>query len=41
MTRNVRTITKHLETHPVRVSILEMWVVVALNLAWLVISLMR
>lgn len=40
MTRNVRTMAKHPEMRPVRVSILVMWVVIAINLAGLVPSLL-
>jgi hypothetical protein len=39
MTHNVQTIAKDPETHPLPVSIIEMWVVIAINMAWLVISL--
>jgi hypothetical protein len=39
MKRNVRTITEHRGRHPVSVSILEMWVVIAINMVWLVVSL--
>jgi hypothetical protein len=39
MTRNVRTISKAPETHPFPVSLLEMWIVVAIQLVGLVVSL--
>jgi hypothetical protein len=39
MTRNVRTISKAPETHPFPVSLLEMWIVVAIQLIGLVVSL--
>jgi hypothetical protein len=39
MTRNVRTISKPPETHPFPVSLLEMWIVVAIQLIGLVVSL--
>ncbi|WP_280136941.1 hypothetical protein [Microvirga vignae] len=40
MTRNVRTITKAPETHPLPVSILEALIVVAIYVAWLIVSLL-
>jgi hypothetical protein len=39
MTRNVRTIQKAPESHPFPVSMLEMWIVVAIQVIWLVVSL--
>jgi hypothetical protein len=39
MTRNVRTIPKAPETHSFPVSMLEMWIVVAIQVIWLVVSL--
>ena len=39
MTRNVRTITKAPGAHPFPVSMLEMWVVVAIHAIWLIVSL--
>jgi hypothetical protein len=39
MTRNVRTIPKAPDTHPFPVSLLEMWIVVAIQLVGLVVSL--
>jgi hypothetical protein len=40
MTRSVQATAKHPEPHPFRISILEMLVVVAINLVWLVTSLL-
>jgi hypothetical protein len=39
MTRHVRTIQKNPETHPFPVSMLEMWIVVAIQVIGLVVSL--
>jgi hypothetical protein len=39
MTRNVHTISKTPETHPFPVSLLEMWIVVAIQVIGLVVSL--
>ena len=40
MTRNIRAIANHRETRPFQVSILEMWVVIAINSAGLAFSLL-
>ncbi|WP_256369898.1 hypothetical protein [Microvirga sp. KLBC 81] len=40
MTRNVRTTAKAPEMHPFPVSILEALIVVAIYVAWLIVSLM-
>lgn len=39
MTRNVRTIAKTSETHPLPISILEALIAVAVYLVWLIVSL--
>ena len=39
MTRHVRTIQKTPETHPFPVSMLEMWILMAIHVIWLVVSL--
>jgi hypothetical protein len=39
MTRNVRTIQKAREMHPFPVSMLEMWILMAIHVIWLVVSL--
>jgi hypothetical protein len=39
MTRNVRTIPKAPGAHPFPVSMLEMWIVVAIHVIWLLVSL--
>jgi hypothetical protein len=39
MTRNVRTIAKAPGAQPFPVSMLEMWVVVAIHAIWLIVSL--
>jgi hypothetical protein len=39
VTRNVQKITKVHEEHPFSVSMLEMWIVVAIQVIWLLVSL--
>jgi hypothetical protein len=39
MTRHVRTIQKTPETHTFPVSMLEMWILMAIHVIWLVVSL--